>query len=462
MTNIQSRFDTWSNQVHVVDQAGKGFGRDAISSVSGRKGSVGITPEYPLYKAKYHVQNDETLYGAIVTKVDATVNNGWFLTGTNKQELERARKLFSKRKFTSSVLRPLCYSLYLNGNSFVEVVADDDDGDPGMYIVETSQVEIYDESGHGIATKYVQRVTGDVTPVEWTPEEMVHFRLDRFNTSLWAEVPVRPLEKYLELKKEVKAHLYRLFKSNAFRSVISFPEKTVDEDVNRSIAEYKLAAKDPNRPFLWFGGVEQSVLQDFKDGPQFIEVINLCDHAMLVQLQVPPIMAGVPDASGRASGEQQTYKAFNTHIRSAMNTLQEIISSELLPKLGFKSVQFHFNELDAKSEKDIMEMAVQLKALGAKPDKFTAWLQGQGIAVDDDFFDPEFFQSPVQQSKQEQNAISNKSGAPSRKGANGARKSIGTGSESSTREDQIVSQSKDDLDEEIERAMKKLKVNLDE
>lgn len=99
-------------------------------------------------------------------------------------------------------------------------------------------------------------------------------------------------------------------------------------------------------------------------------------------------------------------------------------------------------------------MAVQLKALGAKPDKLTSWLQTQGIEVDDDFFDPEFFVSP---SKMEKNAISNKT-APSRKGANGARKSIGTASESSTRANQLVTQSfdEDETDEEIEAALDRL------
>lgn len=453
MLTTQSFYDKYTETAEAVDQAGKGRTIDSNTSPSVIVGasSVGITPTYNLRTAISNIRQDETLFAAVTTLVDATVSNGWYLRGKNKQLLRKAESRFEERMFTNTVLVPLATKLYPFGNAFVEIVSVDEDGKPWCYVTETTQIEIVDPEGRGEPSMYMQRA-GTEPAVTWTAEEIVHFKLGGLDTGLWAEIPIRSLDKYVAIKKVVKDHLYRLFDKNAFRSVIDFPANTIEEDVNRSLAEYALAAKDKNRPFVWFGGVSQTVLQDFADGPRFIELINLCDHAILVQMQVPPIMAGVPDASGRASGEQQTYKAFNTRIKSVQRIIEEYMTNQVLPRMGFGGVSFHFNEVDNKSEKDVLEMAVQLKALGAKPDKLSSWLVKQGIEVDDDFFNPDFYEAP---SKADKDALTNKT-ASSRQGANGERKSIGTGSESSTRSNQLVTQS---IDDEIEEAMKKFRID---
>jgi hypothetical protein len=458
-------YDSWNQPTEIIDQAGRGLSIDDYRSF--KNNGVTATSYQPATVLKA-LRKDEILQAAIVTKVDATLGPGWFLTGSNQQELQRARNFLEDAQF-DLVLQDIFYNLYAYGNAFVEIVRDENgDPRPELYILETTEMEIVDEEGHGVPNKYIQRHAGQV--IEFDAEDVVHFRMNRFDTSLWGEIPIRALDQVIGIKMQLKNHLWRLFKDNAFRETIHFPKGTNDDDINRSISEYELSKKDPRKPYIWFGdGVEHKMLMSFEDGPRFMEMWTRCDLAILSNQQVPPIMAGIPDSSGRASGEQQTYKAFNTHIKGNQRTVAHNIIFNLFQKLGFKSTKFVFNELDRKSEKDVMEMAVQFKAMGAKPDKLTEWLQAQGLNLPEDFFDEGFFVSPAEQAKQQQageqqnimmkNAISNKAGSPSRMGKNGARKNIGTGSESSTRQKQIITQA---IDTEVEAAFERLTLSKEE
>lgn len=447
---VSSFYDQWNDTI-VVDQAGKGRTIDAAQSAIGRRNAttVGITPsQYRLSSAVYVVRNDETVYASTVVKTDAATGRGFYLDGKNKQELQRAKNLFKDVNF-DSLLRHLFFNGVPLGNAFIEI-AKQDDGSVELYVLETTEMEISDPDGHGVPRGYVQKSAGGID-VDFTPDEVVHFRFDRFTTSLWGEIPIKPIDSLVGIKIKLKDHIWRMFKKNLFRDKVHFPKGTVDEDVKRSLAEYRLTIKDPDKPYVWFGdGVEHDALMTFEDGPRFLELMTAIDHRILTLMQVPPIMAGVPDNSGRASGEQQTYKAFNTHIRSLQKYVEDTINHELLPKLGFKSVEFYFNPIDDKSAKDVIEMAVQLKAMGAKPEKLIEWMEEQGVPLPDDFFNPDFFESPT---KMDKNQMTNNGAAPSRKGkSEGAgNKRVGTASESTTRSNQLVTQALDEVEEAFER-----------
>lgn len=450
---VSSFYDKWDD-VHAIDQAGKGKSIDAATSALGRRNAttVGITPsQYRLSSAVSIVRNDETVYAATVIKTDAATGRGYYLDGNNKQELRRAELLFQKNNF-DSLLRHLCFNGAPLGNAFVEI-AKQPDSSYELYVLETTEMEIIDQDGYGIPTQYKQsNASGDIY---FSPDEVVHFRFDRFTTSLWGEIPLKPIDQLVGIKMKLKSHLWRMFNHNVFRQKINFPKGTTEEDINRSLAEYRQTIKDPDKPYVWFGdGVEHDVLMGFDDGPRFLELLTAIDLRILTLLQVPPIMAGIPDNSGRASGEQQTYKAFNTHIRSFQKYIEDTINHDLLPKLGFKSVKFYFNPIDDKSTKDVLEMAVQLKAMGAKPDKLRDWLEEQGLNLPTDFFNEDFFEAPT---KMDKNAVTNKAGAPSRQGKNageGSRR-VGTGSEGTTRDNQLVTQAIEE-DDDLEAAFDRL------
>lgn len=444
-------YDMYSSIV-AVDQASSGFSKDFTAPQT----VVGQRPkEYTPASALKAIRNDEAVYASIVTKVDACLAGGHFFKGTNQTQLKELRKTFDSG-MGHLFLRHLLFNLIPLGNAFVEIVSKDE-----FYVLETTEMEIIDLMGHGEPDRYQQRHLANV--VSFSPEQIVHFRLDRLDTSLWAEVPLKAIDKVIGIKLQVKDHLWRIFKDNLFRDTIHFPATTVEDDVNRSLVEYKATQQDRSKPYIWFGdGVTHEFLMTFDDGPRFIELLSALNHAILIQMQVPPIMAGFPDASGRADGEQQTYKAFNTHIRSLQRVVESYMNSEFLPKLGYPSVTFHFGELDKKTEKDVLEMAERLKTMGAKADKLIEWMSDQGIDLPKDFFQEEAFKIADPTKPAPGNGGTGKSMDmfPSRRGNNGdMNKRIGTGSDGSTRSDQLVDQAATKyqvLDEAILRRAKEL------
>jgi hypothetical protein len=429
--NTETFYNAWeSSPVESflpVDQASKGFIKDGPMSSP----SFGVRPsQYAPSSAFNAIMADETLFASIVTKVDAVVGTGIKVSHPLNERKEKAVNNLFERININSFLRQLCYSLFAYGNVFVEIAS----GPSGkeLYVLETPEMEIVDLEGHGEVDGYIQRNTRGA--VHFTPEEIVHIKFDSFSTALWAEIPIRPLDQLIAIKMEVKNHLWAMFHDNAFRETIHFPSKTTKDDVDRSLSEYKATQRDRKKPYLWFGdGVEHSFLMDFSDGPRFQSLINMIDMRILSSQQVPPIMAGYADDSGRASGEQQTYKAFNTHIRAVQRLIEHYFNNELFPKAGLAGAIMSFAELDNKSEKDVIEMAERLKNMGAKPDKLVNWLNTQGFHLEDDFFnEPE--EAPS-------NSVSDDL-FPSRRplGEGEINERVGTASEGESREDQLVTQ----------------------
>ena len=442
--NAKTFYDIW-NDYEIVDQASKGFTRD---SDVGRTDVYGVTSDYAPSSVVRMIRQDEMVSACITTKVDATVSAGDFIeVSGNERNKAAVEKLFKENNW-EQLRRQILWNLYAYGNCFLELVRNGEGRVVELHVLETTEMEIVDEEGHGVPSQYLQRPrratsnskqTGSQRNiVPFSPKDIVHFRLDRLTTSLWAEIPVRPLDMYVATKIRAKAHFHTQYKQNLFRNSFMFPEGSSEDDVRKSVAFLKEALEDPHKPLVMYGGISSENFTNAQDFQAHLELISKIDSAILSQLQVPPIMAGLPDNSGRASGEQETYKAFNTHIRAVQALFAAVVNGDLFKKLDATGITYKFGELDRKSEKDVLEMMVQLKAMGAKPNKLAEFARKNGLDLDDDFFNAAFFESP---SKQDNDAMTNVT-APSRENLEDGEgdDNVGTGSESTTREDQIVTQ----------------------
>lgn len=370
-------------------------------------------------------RKDEVLSGAVNTKVDAVTNAGFRWKWSNERNSNKAKDLINEE-----LERQIYYNLFFYGNAFVEIERSASNAPVALHIVETHSVQPVDIEGHGEINYYKQYLNGE--EVRIPAEDMYHFRLDRISSSVWAEIPVRPLAKGIAIKHWVKNHLHDLFDQHMFRAKMEFPEGVDEDTVKEGVSYFKDSLKDPRKPFVTFGGVTFEQLMKLDNSGDFISLINSIDNATLVRMQVPPIMAGIPDNSGRSSGEQQTYKAFNTHIRGSMRLIAEGWK-KLFEKAGLTGVERVPKPLDQKSAIDVIDSAVKLKGLGAKASKLTEYLQEEGINVPDDFFDDDLY-TGTNGDQVVQNAT-----APSRDGKNDGvmNERVGTGSEGTTRRDQI-------------------------
>lgn len=421
--NIFEFYDNWQ-----LDEAASTFTRDHKTTGSGTEIGVGA-PENLDTVLDNMFRKDETVAAAITTKVDAVMASDYYFEATNQSNKKVAKKLITPR-----LLRQVLFNLFLYGNCFVEIERSQSGKPVAYHVVETYSIHIHDPEGHGEPEYYRQRIGGEEIVIP--KDDLYHFRLDRVTTGLWAEIPVQPVARYVALKMWIKNHVHDLFAQNMFRPVMYIEKGISNDELDRIISYIKEARYDRLKPFVNYGEGKVEPYMRFQDGEVFKEWIDKADSAILTQFQVPPIMAGLPDNSGRASGEQETYKAFNTHIQGVMSILQgEFL--DFFIQSGLTGVELLFGEPDRKTEKDVLEMAIQLKAMGAKPEKLTKWLRKQGMDLEEDFFDEDFFMSP---SQMDRNALSNPTNQTSRRGKNDGEMNerVGTGSEGTTREDQLV------------------------
>lgn len=412
-------FDQW-----VIDEAAKSYTIDAVHAGSD-------TPIYPQSGISTILdkmfRKDDKISASITTKADSILAAGFRIHGSNSRNVDKAKKMVTK-----PFVRQLVMNVSLYGNAFTEIERLPSGSPSALHFVETHTIAPVDLEGHGEVDYYLQEL---YTKVQLPADNVYHWRLDRISSSQWGEVPVQPIAQYVALKLFIKNHVTRLFKNNEFRPVTYVEPGLRKEELDRVVSSLIASKSDPEKPLLNFGNGRSEALSTFTDGTEFREWINLCDSAILTQMQVPPIMAGMPDNSGRSSGEQATYKAFNTHIKGLMNILEEEFKS-LFTKVGLTGVELTFGAIDDKTERDLVDVALKLKSMGAKPKKLTEWMNKNGFDIDEDFFDEEFFMNPT---KTDANQMTNADPLGSRAGKPPGQMNerVGTGSEGTTRRDQI-------------------------
>lgn len=399
----------------LVDEAAKTYTLDANKSGE----EFGVRARQQLWTVLDNMfRKDEVLSASVTTKVDA-IPTFWF-GGSNNRHKEKMERLWSTKHE-----RHMWYNLFLYGNAFYEIERNANGTPVAIHPVEPFTIEINDPEGHGEVTHYTQRW---VEPSVRIPaQDMLHFTLDKITTELWGEIPVQPLAGYIALKHFIKGHVTRLFRNNDFRSVLTVPEGAKKEQIQLMLGAIKDATKNKDRPFILFGEASLAPLMDFDDSRNFKEWVQLIDNAILMHMQVPPIMAGMPDNSGRSSGEQQTYKAFNTHIEGSLR-YHKADWEDQLDRAGITGVEKRYGVVDRKSEKDVLEMAERLQNMGAKKDKLQDWLETQGVYLPKDFFDEDV------------EPTTSEDMFPSRQRLNDGEMNerVGTGQDGETREDQLI------------------------
>ena len=400
----------------VLDEAAKTYTIDATS----RNHEHGVRSKQNLRTILDNMfRKDEVLSSAVTTKVDSVPR--YKIVGTNKANIEHTENnLWDEEKE-----RYMWYNLFLYGNCFFEVERNAKGRPVALHGIEPMTVEILDPEGHGEPVSYVQRWVK--SEIRLPAQDVLHFTLDRVTTGLWGEIPVQPIASYIAIKHWVKSHVNSLFKNNYFRPRISLPAEAKDEHVKSMLSYFKGATADRDKPYITFGDTDVEPYMNFEDARNFKEWIQLADNGILMHMQVPPIMAGMPDNSGRSSGEQQTYKAFNTHIQGVVRNHQGNFRKQMA-RIGLTGVEKRYAPVDKKTEKDVLEMADRLKNLGAKSDKLQEWLETQGFELPENFFD------------ENSEGSTSEDMMPSRQRlAEGEmNERVGTGQEGETREDQLI------------------------
>lgn len=362
---------------------------------------LGERPDFSIEKARELYEEDPVVRAAVKKTVNKVMETGYrFKPMNDKSGIKQLRK---KIRDTSDAgldydkhLEEVVGNLVLYNNAFVEVI--EDNGTKYVNLLEPEYMEINTDL-NGDVNFYFQDVPVDSrrsedvnTKPTWQPEEVVHYKLSDYSTNAWSPVDLEAVYETLLIKDYIRQWLHWFFKTNQMRAHVMVDENTSDEDIDQIMADLKSMQDRANVPFPTQGGVQVKKFMEFTDNESqaLRDMLDWCDEQLLILMQVPPIMLGKGEESGRAQASELR-KQFNGYVESIRRTVSRYEKRELFPKLNAPAVELKWDTVDKTQHKQIFETARSMRQAQFKPEAIQEYLESQGIQfeTDDVFFSKE-------------------------------------------------------------------------
>ncbi len=397
-----------------------------------------VFPDFDANKVLQMINEDPVARGAFLHKVDKCMEGDYAVLKRDSLAYDKEFELLldTKHKFRQDVLRKTFLYLSLFNNAYIEIVRSEDaNGNKitkAINVLDTPNVApITEPNGDPIAYRLVATpVTADP---EWSKDDIVWIKLNDRNRGI-APIDMQALWKILHLKKYILRYTGWLWETGQYR-IAHILDNSSNNDVEGFLAYNRKADSDFSKPFLAKGKYETKMLRDMKETEHIVSLLKWIDNEICVLLRVPPIDAGIPDASGRSNADAQSNN-FHTHIGSIRKLVEDAINFDLFPKINKGNNLIRFGPTDRFAEKQVFEVIQIMQSVGLKPEVMTEYLKDKGIFFEDaEIFAPRSDQMMPGAS----NNPRSKDMAPSRqgKGTGEANAKIGTGSQGTTRDDQL-------------------------
>jgi hypothetical protein len=243
-------------------------------------GVLGRSPRFDPIKALKVVRNDPVVRAAAITIVDKVIETGWRVKTkegkSSKDKTEQLKKLLFDR-----VLRKLVYNLILFNNGFLEVIKKSGTVSD-INVLETSLMRIKAEDNGDIIGYYQELGKPQGNP-KWSPDEVVHFKIDDYTSNVWAESNIEALYETVLIKDFIRQWLQWFFGTNQIRPVINIKEGASETKVSEFLSYLKSTEKNLSKPLVFQGESEIKLLQSFaNEGKSVLDVLNWLDQQILM------------------------------------------------------------------------------------------------------------------------------------------------------------------------------------
>jgi hypothetical protein len=351
----------------------------------------GTSPLFDPKKALEVIRNDPTVKAAITTIVDKTLESGWRIQGRDKKSRKKDLENKLKEVRFNKVLRKALFNLILYNNVFLEIVKKGETLSD-LNVLETTLMRIR-ALDNGDLVEYYQDLGRKAGNPTWNPELITHIKLDEITNNLWSDDVIKTLWDTVLLKDSIRQWMLWFVQTNQMRGLISVKNSSSIK-VKDFISNYKKAEKDKSYPHLIEGEVAYQLMNSFDEHQTLMTVLEWCDEQILEVLQTPPIAVGKPDASGRSNSVEQN-NALNTRIIALQALLQDDVTYDLFPKIGFEKVDFLFGTLDDQANTRILETVQVMKNSMFTDEAIIEFLEEQGLI----FSTTKVFKDPVEEAQ---------------------------------------------------------------
>lgn len=424
-----------------ISKASKGVIRDSYSVNLSMDGKQSLLPPFSREKVLEAIRKDSTVLAAITTLVDKSLESKWRIYGIDKKSKQSANEEKLKELGFNKILRQIFYNLYAYNNVFIENVKNGNKEIKELHILETTTTEPI-ANPHGEVFGYRQVVlngsnqsTSGNGDIEWSPEEVTHITINTLTTGIWGEIDIQSIWTSVLIKQYIHEYLGWLFGTNQLRGFFNIKQAS-DVQVSAFLSHMKSLESDIHKPLVAEGEVVYELLRTFDEGDSLLKVLEHCDNNIRTLLQVPPISLGQPDSSNRSNSDTQESSLY-TRISSVHQLVEDAINFDLFKKIGFDKTRFIFNPINRMGVSRIIENALKLKELNMDENTLKEYLKLEGFPIDVSF--NKMLEEPMG---------NNNDLDPSRrrKLKDETSKKIGSGANSTTRANQLISKARDPVE----------------
>ena len=426
--------NSWKGKVATKRYIKRDDSKDTLRLFVWNKDQATVYPDFSFNAVMSMVDSDPVARGALNHFVDKCMEGDINIVkkATGKIDKQFEMTLNDKYMFRTKVLRPLFRTLKMYNNAYIEIVKDLDNVTKSINVIDPNNMEpITKPNGDPIKYKSKRHSPETGKPAEWTKDEIVWVKYGDRAQGM-APVDLKALYETLLAKEYVRRYVTWLWKTGQYR-VLYNAEGASNQDIEDFLVYARKHDHNFMAPFMFKGKLEAKIIRDIKETENITRLLEYYDSQILILLRIPPIDAGIPDASGRSNSDAQSNN-LSTHITSFKKLVEDKISFELFPKMSKGNNILRFAPNDRFSEHMVFENLQIMQSVGMTPKAMEEYLQDRGMYYASELFLP--------REEITSNNPRDKDTMPSRTGkAEGtANKEIGSGEQSTTREDQVGTQ----------------------
>jgi len=395
--------------------------------------SASLYPDFNPLAVEELINTDPVARAALQHFVDKVLEGDWAVLDrlTRKYNRTKEDELNFKFYFDSEIIAKIARSAKLFNSAFLEIVSLSDGRPKALNVMDTYLIEPI-TSPNGDVISFKSKLPNPSTGVypTWTKDEMIWFKFGDRSLG-YPPMDMRALQQNLLMKYFIRRFVSWLWETGQYRLSFNFgsaDNKVVDDFIaynSKNDSDFKM-------PFISKGELEAKVLRDMKEQSDLIKMLEYLDGQTLILMRIPPIDAGIPDASGRSNSDAQSNN-LNTHITGFKKVFAGTVNKDLFPKIGFGTQMLVFAPNDRFQEKQVIDNVNIMKNMGMKGSIIKEYMTDKGFVFDEDeFFEP-LLEVGTTGTTKDINTM------PSRfKGEGTGLNKVGTGEQSSTRPDQLI------------------------
>lgn len=364
--------------------------KNILTTYTPTKNQQTVYPDFDFKTAMAMVDKDPVARGAFNHFVDKCMEGGYSALKKSDHSYDSSFEmtLGTNYNFRTEILRKIFQIGKLYNNVFVEIVRTTEGHTKDMNVLDSHTVEPITES-NGDPISYRSRIPNPKTGeyATWTKEDMVWIKFgDR--SKGFAPVDLKALYETLLAKDYVNRYVGWLWKTGQYRILYNFKSAS-DQDISNFLAYSARNDSEYQIPFIAKGDMETKVLRDMKETDSITNLLKYYDNQIAINLRIPPVDVGIPDASGRSNADAQSNNLV-THVLGWKKIVEDKINFDLLPKINKSNNLIRFGPVDRFAEAQVFDIIQKMKASGFTNEACEEYLKDKGM-----FWASKVFEDPV-------------------------------------------------------------------